>query len=110
MSVVGTDTTLRLLCFRYALQLLYCVPGVEVKWLRRKFIATAAPLSAAYIAIACDRSLVVVFRLDWVLTTVRLPRVASADITISASSSELPRWRSRGGRGADIRSDCNGVP
>src|SRR5512140_3844334 len=58
-------------------------------------MATAAPLSAAYMATACERSLVDVLRLDCTLTTVRLPSVASADMTIRASSSELPRWRSR---------------
>src|ERR1051325_2684391 len=83
----------------YALQ-----PGAPVlvllKWAPRKSIATAAPLSAAYSAIVCARLLVDVFRFDCVLTTVRPPSVASADITISASSSELPRSRSRGGRGA----------
>src|ERR1051325_5409043 len=100
----------------YALQ-----PGAPVlvllKWAPRKSIATAAPLSAAYSAIVCARLLVDVFRFDCVLTTVRLPRVASADITISASSSELPRCRSRGGRrrsrggpSTDIRPDCSGVP
>src|SRR5215831_16633366 len=46
--------------------------------------------------------------LDCMLTTVRLPSVASADITISASSSELPRWGSRGGRGDRIGSSVRG--
>src|ERR1044071_4669326 len=83
------------------------VSSLLLKFLPRKSIATAAPLSAAYIAIVWARSLVEVLRLDCVLTTVRPPSVASADITISASRSELPRWVSRG-RGADIAAECTG--
>ena len=65
-------------------------PVLELMFVRKKSIPAAAPLSAAYSAIAWNRSAETVCVPPRTLNTVSMLRVPSAVITIIARTSELP--------------------